>query len=70
MLGYHNTGTSLVTKLLLLMGAYGGTLGSLFISEVNKLKFYERIDVISTNRQVCWGHLGSEGSSGGQSNMR
>lgn len=63
-LGYHNTGTSMVTKLLLLLGAYGGSRKQLFIADNNKLKYMERWDVIETNHWVMkqYGQVSDIGS--------
>ena len=49
-LGYHNTGTSMLSKLLLLMGAYGGAKSKLMIGDNNKLKYFERNDVVEANQ--------------------
>ena len=51
-LGYHNTGTSMLAKLLLLMGAYGGAKSKLMIGDNNKLKYFERDDVVDANRAL------------------
>ena len=40
-LGQHNSGTSITTRLLMLLGAYQGSSKYIVISKNNKLKFFE-----------------------------
>lgn len=47
----------MLTKLLLLMGAYAGSTKQLFIGENNKLKYFERWDVIGSNMRVMQAYL-------------
>ena len=51
-LGYYGTGTSLVTRLLMLMGAYAGQLEEVHLSQVNRLLYNERWDVAEANAQL------------------
>lgn len=61
--GMHRSGTSAVTRLINMMGAYVGTEGSLIESRstnldnlwrVNQKGFWERDDVVSLNVKVLW----------------
>lgn len=40
-LGHHNSGTSMVTRLVMLMGAFAGNYETISINHNNKLKYYE-----------------------------
>lgn len=40
-LGNHNSGTSMLTRMLMLLGLYQGRLKALFLSSRNKLKYWE-----------------------------
>ena len=44
-LGAHNSGTSMVTRLIMLMGAFGGNFETISIHRHNKLKYYEQFAV-------------------------
>lgn len=44
-LGAHNSGTSMVTRLVMLMGAFAGNFETISIHRHNKLKYYEPFSV-------------------------
>ena len=44
-LGQHNSGTSIVTRLIMLLGAFQGNFETISISPKNKLKYYEQLSV-------------------------
>lgn len=44
-LGAHNSGTSMVTRLIMLLGAFGGNYETISIHAHNKLKYYEPLVV-------------------------
>lgn len=44
-LGAHNSGTSMVTRLIMLMGAFAGNYETLSVHRHNKLKYYEPFSV-------------------------
>jgi len=46
-LGMHHAGTSLVSNLTMMMGAYGGEMDELLFHPENPLKYWERKDVVS-----------------------
>ena len=46
-LGMHHSGTSLVSNLTMMMGAYGGARDELLLHPENPLKFWERRDVVA-----------------------
>jgi len=46
-LGMHHSGTSLVSNLTMMMGAYGGEKDELLLHPQNPLKFWERRDVVA-----------------------
>ena len=46
-LGMHHTGTSIVSNLTMMMGAYGGETDELLLHPDNPLKFWERRDVVA-----------------------
>merc|ERR1719454_830756 len=50
-LGMHHSGTSLVSNLTMMLGAYGGELDELLLHPDNPLKFWERRDVVSLDEQ-------------------
>ena len=50
-LGMHHSGTSLVSNLTMMMGAYGGARDELLLHPENPLKFWERRDVVALNEQ-------------------
>jgi len=50
-LGMHHSGTSLVSNLTMMMGAYGGEMDELLLHPENPLKFWERKDVVSLDEQ-------------------
>jgi hypothetical protein len=46
-LGMHHSGTSVVSNLTMMMGAYGGETNELLLHPENPLKFWERRDVVA-----------------------
>lgn len=44
-LGQHNSGTSMVAKLVMLLGAFQGNYETVSISPRNRLKYYEQLSV-------------------------
>jgi len=46
-LGMHHSGTSVVSNLTMMMGAYGGEQDELLLHPENPLKFFERRDVVA-----------------------
>jgi hypothetical protein len=44
-LGAHNSGTSMVTRLIMLLGAFAGNFETISIHRHNKLKYYEQFAV-------------------------
>ena len=46
-LGMHHSGTSIVSNLTMMMGAYGGARDELLLHPENPLKFWERRDVVA-----------------------
>lgn len=50
-LGMHHSGTSVVSNLTMMMGAYGGALTDLLLHPENPLKFWERRDVVSLDER-------------------
>merc|ERR1719487_3208951 len=46
-LGMHHSGTSVVSNLTMMMGAYGGETSDLLLHPENPLKFWERRDVVA-----------------------
>lgn len=44
-LGAHNSGTSITTRLIMLLGAFSGNYETLSIHHHNKLKYYEPLSV-------------------------
>ena len=44
-LGAHNSGTSMVTRLIMLLGAFAGNFETISIHRHNKLKYYEQFSV-------------------------
>lgn len=50
-LGMHHAGTSIVSNLTMMMGAYGGELDELLLHPENPLKFWERKDVVALDEQ-------------------
>jgi hypothetical protein len=52
LIGMHHTGTSILSRMTMNMGIYGGEIPTDFIlSEQNPLKFWERIDVVNENQE-------------------
>lgn len=55
-LGMHHSGTSLVSNLTMMMGAYGGKPEDMLLHPENPLKFWERRDVVALDeRRVAAG---------------
>merc|ERR1719199_331123 len=50
-LGMHHSGTSVVSNLTMMMGAFGGTNDELLLHPENPLKFWERRDVVALDEQ-------------------
>ncbi|KAL1495276.1 hypothetical protein AB1Y20_017136 [Prymnesium parvum] len=50
-LGMHHAGTSIVSNLTMMMGAYGGEMNELLLHPENPLKFWERKDVVALDEQ-------------------
>jgi len=50
-LGMHHSGTSLISNLTMMMGAFGGELNELLLHAENPLKFWERKDVVALDEQ-------------------
>ena len=50
-LGMHHSGTSVVSNLTMMMGAYGGETDELLLHPENPLKFWERRDVVALDEQ-------------------
>jgi hypothetical protein len=50
-LGMHHSGTSLVSNLTMMMGAFGGAVDDLLLHPDNPLKFWERRDVVALDEQ-------------------
>ena len=50
-LGMHHSGTSVVSNLTMMMGAYGGQTDELLLHPENPLKFWERRDVVALDEQ-------------------
>jgi len=50
-LGMHHSGTSILSNLTMMMGAYGGELDELLLHPENPLKFWERKDVVALDEQ-------------------
>ena len=50
-LGMHHSGTSVVSNLTMMMGAYGGANDELLLHPENPLKFWERRDVVALDEQ-------------------
>ena len=50
-LGMHHSGTSVVSNLTMMMGAYGGATEDLLLHPDNPLKFWERRDVVALDEQ-------------------
>jgi len=50
-LGMHHSGTSIVSNLTMMMGAYGGEMDELLLHPENPLKFWERKDVVALDEQ-------------------
>jgi hypothetical protein len=51
-LGQHNSGTSMVTRLVMLLGAFAGNYRSIQISSRNKLKYYEQTKVFQFHDEI------------------
>ena len=51
-LGMHHSGTSIVSNLTMMMGAYGGARDELLLHPQNPLKFWERRDVVELDDAV------------------
>jgi hypothetical protein len=49
--GMHHSGTSVVSNLTMMMGAYGGARDELLLHPENPLKFWERRDVVAFDEQ-------------------
>ena len=56
-LGMHHAGTSLVSNLTMMMGAYGGEMDELLFHPENPLKYWERKDVVSLDEHRLAGGL-------------
>jgi hypothetical protein len=54
--GMHNSGTSLVTRLLMLMGVFAGKRKDLAIAEQNPIKWYERPGVFLFHEMFLKNH--------------
>ena len=55
-LGMHHSGTSLVSNLTMMMGAFGGKTEDMLLHPENPLKFWERRDVVALDeRRVAAG---------------
>lgn len=50
-LGMHHSGTSIVSNLTMMMGAYGGEMDELLLHPENPLKYWERRDVVALDEQ-------------------
>ena len=50
-LGMHHSGTSVVSNLTMMMGAFGGAHDELLLHPENPLKFWERRDVVALDEQ-------------------
>ena len=50
-LGMHHSGTSVVSNLTMMMGAFGGATEDLLLHPDNPLKFWERRDVVALDEQ-------------------
>jgi len=50
-LGMHHSGTSVVSNLTMMMGAFGGATDDLLLHPENPLKFWERRDVVALDEQ-------------------
>ena len=50
-LGMHHSGTSVVSNLTMMMGAFGGAHDDLLLHPENPLKFWERRDVVALDEQ-------------------
>jgi len=50
-LGMHHSGTSIVSNLTMMMGAYGGEMDELLLHPENPLKFWERKDVVALDEK-------------------
>merc|ERR1719487_1655402 len=50
-LGMHHSGTSVVSNLTMMMGAFGGATEDLLLHPENPLKFWERRDVVALDEQ-------------------
>jgi len=50
-LGMHHSGTSIVSNITMMMGAYGGEHDELLLHPENPLKFWERRDVVALDEQ-------------------
>merc|ERR1719472_552157 len=50
-LGMHHSGTSVVSNLTMMMGAFGGEHSELLLHPENPLKFWERRDVVALDEK-------------------
>ena len=50
-LGMHHSGTSVVSNITMMMGAYGGETNELLLHPENPLKFWERRDVVALDER-------------------
>jgi hypothetical protein len=50
-LGMHHSGTSVVSNITMMMGAYGGETDELLLHPENPLKFWERRDVVALDEE-------------------
>jgi len=50
-LGMHHSGTSVVSNITMMMGAFGGATEDLLLHPENPLKFWERRDVVALDEQ-------------------
>ena len=51
-LGQHNSGTSITTRLIMLLGAFQGSSQYISVNQYNKLKFFELRTCINLNEYV------------------
>ena len=50
-LGMHHSGTSVISNMTMMLGAYGGKNEEMLLHHSNPLKFWERRDVVALNEQ-------------------
>jgi glycogenin glucosyltransferase len=50
-LGMHHSGTSVISNLTMMLGAYGGSTDEMLLHAENPLKFWERRDVVTTDEE-------------------